>query len=205
MVSLAETRDKETGGHILRTQHYVRALAIRLQKHPRFRKELDGDMIEMLFKVAPLHDVGKVGVRDSILLKPDRLSDEEFEEMKLHTTHASHTLRSAEEHLGGNLFLHLAREIAETHQEKWDGTGYPRGLKGEGIPLTGRLMAVADVYDALISRRKYKDPMRHEDAVRTIAAGRGTHFDPDIVDAFAEIEDEFRAIAHRYGDEDTGA
>jgi len=200
MASLAETRDKETGGHIQRTQHYVRALAEQLRKNRRYRGLIDDEEIDMLFKVAPLHDVGKVGVSDSILLKPDRLTEEEYEEMKKHTTYASDTILAAEEHLGGNRFLHMAREIAESHQEWWDGTGYPRGLKGEEIPFSGRLMAVADVYDALISRRRYKDAYGHEEAVEIIRGERGSHFDPDVVDAFLDLREEFREIARRFSD-----
>jgi HD-GYP domain-containing protein (c-di-GMP phosphodiesterase class II) len=200
MASLAETRDKDTGGHILRTQHYVLALARRLSREPRYRGELTEDRVDMLFKVAPLHDVGKVGVRDSVLLKAGHLTAEEFEEMKKHTTYASETLLTAEKHLGGNAFLAMAREIAETHQEKWDGSGYPRGLKGEEIPLSGRIMAVADVYDALVSRRNYKDAVSHEEATAILAEGRGTHFDPAVIEAFIDIGDQFLDIARRYAD-----
>lgn len=200
MASLAETRDSETGGHILRTQHYVRSLAERLQSRSPFREVLDDETVDMLFKVAPLHDVGKVGVRDSVLLKPDKLSPEEFEEMKKHTTYATSTLQAAEDHLGGNRFLQLAREVAESHQEWWDGSGYPLGLEGDRIPLSGRIMAVADVYDALISRRRYKDAYSHEEAVEIMQGEMGTHFDPRILAAFLEVQDEFRKIAARFGD-----
>jgi adenylate cyclase len=198
MAALAETRDQETGGHIQRTRHYVLALAQRLKDHPRFRDRLDADSRDLLFRLAPLHDIGKVGVRDHILLKPGRLTPEEFEEMKKHTLYGSETLRLAERHLGEDSFLHLADQIARSHQEKWDGSGYPEGLKGEAIPLPARLMAVADVYDALISRRGYKEPLSHREAVETMRQGRGTHFDPDILDAFLEGEEEFRAIAARF-------
>jgi putative two-component system response regulator len=200
MASLAETRDKETGGHILRTQHYVLALARRLSRDPLYRGELTEDKVDMLFKVAPLHDVGKVGVRDSVLLKPGHLTGEEFEEMKKHTTYASETLLAAENHLGGNAFLAMAREIAESHQEKWDGSGYPRGLEGEEIPLSGRIMAVADVYDALVSRRTYKDAVSHREATAILVEGRGTHFDPAIIEAFIDIQGQFQDIARRYAD-----
>jgi adenylate cyclase len=202
MASLAETRDSETGGHILRTQHYVRALALHLQSRTPFDEVLDDNTVDMLFKVAPLHDVGKVGVRDSVLLKPDKLSPEEFEEMKKHTTYATSTLQAAEDHLGGNRFLHLALEVAESHQEWWDGTGYPLGLAGDDIPLSGRIMAVADVYDALISRRRYKDAYNHEEAVEIMRQERSAHFDPRILDAFLEIQQEFRQIAARFTDAD---
>jgi putative two-component system response regulator len=154
-----------------------------------------------------LHDIGKVGIPDRILLKPGRLTPEEFEVMKTHTTLGRDAIQHAEEALGVRVkFLTMAKEIAYSHQEKWDGSGYPEGLKGEAIPLSARLMAVADVYDALISERVYKKGMPHEDAVAIMRQGRGTHFDPDILDAFLELQQEFRAIAVRFADssEDLG-
>ena len=202
LASLAETRDPETGGHIRRTQNYVRAMADHIQNWPKFADQLTPAVIDLLHKSAPLHDVGKVGVPDSILLKPGKLTDEEFEEMKKHTVYGRDALAGAEEMLGSNSFLHLAREIAYTHQEKWDGSGYPQGLKGEAIPLSGRLMAVADVYDALISRRVYKPPFTHGKAVSIMSEGRGTHFDPDLIDAFMQIQEQFRQIALEFADFD---
>jgi putative two-component system response regulator len=202
LATLAEYRDPETGGHIKRTQNYVKALAVKLKDHPGFRDELQGDAIELLYMSAPLHDLGKVGVRDSVLLKAGRLTDEEFEEMKKHTIYGEEALRITEQKLGGDSFLHCAREIAHTHQEKWDGTGYPQGLKGDEIPLSGRLMALADVYDALISKRVYKPPFPHEKAVEIIVEGKGRHFDPDLVDAFLELEATFRNIALTFADFD---
>ncbi len=186
--TLAEYRDPETGGHIKRTQNYVKALAMHLRGHPRFRGLLNEETIELLYRSAPLHDVGKVGVRDHILLKAGRLDEAEFEQMKLHTLFGEEALHRTEQKLGHSTFLRLAREIAGTHQEKWNGSGYPRGLKGDAIPFSGRLMAVADVYDALISKRIYKPPLPHEKAVAIIRAGQGVHFDPDLVDAFLELE-----------------
>lgn len=200
MGTLAEYRDPETGGHIRRTQQYVRILALHLKNDPRFRDRLDDTAIDLLVKSAPLHDIGKVGVRDNILLKPGALTPEEFEEMKRHTIYGRDALLVSEKMLGEDSFLSVAREIAYTHQEKWDGTGYPRGLKGEEIPLFGRLMAVADVYDALISKRVYKPPYPHERAVEMIREGRGSHFDPDIVDAFLVLADDFRRIALEHAD-----
>jgi len=200
LATLAEYRDPETGGHIKRTQNYVKAMARRLQHHPRFSGELDEDAIELMYLSAPLHDVGKVGVRDDILLKPGRLTDDEFEQMKAHTVYGHDALKITERKLGKSNFLRFAREIAYTHQEKWDGSGYPQGLKGEEIPVSGRLMALADVYDALISKRVYKPPLSHEEAVRTIVDGRGTHFDPDVVDAFLNLEKTFRSIALTFAD-----
>ena len=202
LATLAECRDPETGGHIKRTQNYVKALAAHLKTHSRFQNELTDEAIDLLYLSAPLHDVGKVGVRDEILLKPGKLTDEEFEQMKQHTTVGNDTLGAIERKLGVSTFLHFAREIAYTHQEKWDGSGYPQGLKSEEIPVSGRLMALADVYDALISKRVYKPPMSHADAVDIIKKGRGSHFDPDIVDAFLDIENTFRNIALAYADYD---
>jgi putative two-component system response regulator len=200
LATLAEYRDPETGGHIKRTQNYVKALAVHLKEHARFRDLLDDETIELLYLSAPLHDMGKVGVRDNILLKSGRLDDEEFEQMKKHTLFGEEALRLTEQKLGKSTFLRQAREIAGSHQEKWDGSGYPRGLKGDAIPVSGRLMALADVYDALISKRVYKPPMPHERAVEIIRAGRGTHFDPDVVDAFLALEDTFRNIALTFAD-----
>lgn len=200
--TLAEYRDPETGGHIKRTQNFVKALAVHLQGHPRFRGLLDEEAIELLYLSAPLHDVGKVGVRDQILLKPGRLDEAEFEQMKQHTLFGEEVLRRSEQKLGRSTFLRLAREIAGSHQEKWDGSGYPRGLRGDAIPFAGRLMALADVYDALISKRIYKPPRPHEEAVAIIRAGRSTHFDPDVADAFLALEATFRNIALAYADFD---
>ena len=202
MASMAETRDNETGNHIRRTQHYVKLLAEKLRTHPHFIQFLDDDKtIEMLFKSAPLHDIGKVGIPDAILLKPDRLTKEEFEVMKSHTTLGRDAIVHAEKNLGIEVpFLQYAKEIAYSHQEKWDGSGYPQGLTGNDIPISARLMAVADVYDALISRRVYKMPMPHEEAVKIMLEGKGRHFDPDVIDAFMECEAEFKAIGEKYSD-----
>ena len=203
MASLAETRDSDTGNHIRRTQYYVKALAEKLRRHPRFAATLTDSYVSLLFKSAPLHDIGKVGIPDHILLKPGRFEPHEFEIMKTHTTLGRDAIEHAEHQLGMNVeFLTMAKEIALSHQEKWDGSGYPQSLAGDAIPLSARLMAVADVYDALISRRVYKEGMPHEKAVGIIVEGRGTHFDPDMVDAFTELQDEFRAIAKRYADSD---
>ena len=203
MATLAETRDLDTGNHIRRTQHYVKALAEKLRTHPRFAGVLTDNYIQMLFKSAPLHDIGKVGIPDRILLKPGRLTPEEFEIMKTHTTLGRDAIEHAEIQLGMPVeFLSTAKEIALSHQEKWDGSGYPQGLAGEAIPLSARLMAVADVYDALISRRVYKNSVPHEQAVAIIQEGRGVHFDPDITDAFVELQETFHAIAARFADSD---
>lgn len=200
MAALAEYRDPETGGHIRRTQRYVETLARHLKQHPKFKNFLSDEVCHLLYQSAPLHDIGKIGVPDAILLKPDKLSPEEFEVMKQHTVYGRDALKASAERLGANSFLHLAIEIAATHQEKWDGSGYPEGLAGETIPISGRLMAIADVYDALISRRVYKPSMPHKQAVAIIREGRGQHFDPEMVDAFLEIEDVFRKIALEFAD-----
>lgn len=203
MASLAETRDNETGNHIRRTQHYIKTLATRLQSHPRFQHFLTDKTIDSLFKSAPLHDIGKVGIPDRILLKPGRFTPEEFEIMKTHAQLGRDAIQHAEDQLGLQVeFLHLAKEIAHSHHEKWDGSGYPEGIGGDDIPISARLMAVADVYDALISRRVYKDGMPHEKALEIIMQGRGSHFDPDIADAFFAASEEFRAVAARYVDDD---
>ena len=203
MASLAETRDSDTGNHIRRTQYYVRALAETLRTQARFAAALDDKTIETLFKSAPLHDIGKVGIPDRILLKPGRFEPHEFEIMKTHTTLGRDAIQRAEDQLGMQVdFLRVAKEIALSHQEKWDGSGYPQGLAGDAIPVSARLMAVADVYDALISRRVYKEGMPHDKAVRIITEGRGQHFDPDIVDAFLQIQDTIVAIAQRFADTD---
>ncbi|MEX8195061.1 response regulator [Comamonas guangdongensis] len=202
MASLAEARDNETGNHIRRTQHYVRLLAQALQTHPRFSGFLSDEVIDLLFKSAPLHDIGKVGIPDAILLKPGKLTPEEFEIMKTHTTLGRDAITRAEQLMDEpSTFLHLACEIAYSHQEKWDGSGYPQGLAGEAIPVSARLMALADVYDALISRRVYKPPFPHEEAVHIVRQGSGSHFDPDIVAAFLAIHESFRQVARQFADD----
>lgn len=214
LASLAEARDPETGNHLRRVQAYVQALAQRLRLSPRYADQLDDARISQIARAAPLHDIGKVGIPDSVLLKPGKLTAEEFNVMKAHPriggeaiseamrrVASDHALSGATE-TGGSLwaFLETARQIAYGHHEKWDGSGYPQGLAGEAIPLSARLMALADVYDALINRRVYKEAFPIEEAMRILREGRGTHFDPDILDAFLEIEDEFRGIASRYAD-----
>ena len=203
MAFLAETRDSDTGGHIRRTQYYVKALAMKLRHHPRFCDFLSDANIDMLFKTSPLHDIGKVGIPDRILQNTGRFEPHELEIMKSHTTLGRDAIEYAQNALGTNAdFLVFAKPIAYSHQEKWDGTGYPQGLAGDDIPIAARLMAVADVYDALISRRVYKEGMPHEKAAKILTEGRGSHFDPDMIDAFNEIQDEFRAIAKRFADSD---
>ncbi|WP_374246868.1 HD domain-containing phosphohydrolase [Zoogloea sp.] len=203
MASLAETRDNETGNHIRRTQSYLRLLARHLQADPRYAAELTDENIDLMYKSAPLHDIGKVGIPDRILLKPGKLTAAEFEVMKTHTTLGRDAISRAETLFGVSArFLRYAKEIAYSHQEKWDGSGYPQGLAGERIPLAARLMAVADVYDALISKRVYKPAIGHLEAVEALRAGSGSHFDPRIVEAFLALQDEFHNIAQRFADVD---
>ena len=204
--SLAEARDNETGNHIRRTQNYIKALAEHLREHPRFREHLNDEVIQLLFKSAPLHDVGKVAIPDAILRKPGKLTPEEWAVMQRHSEYGRDAIAQAESELGATqgCFLRYAREIAYGHHEKWDGSGYPQGLSGDAIPVSARLMAVADVYDALISKRVYKPAYPHEQAIAMIQEGRGSHFDPDVADALRDIEGTFREIARCFSDGDGG-
>ncbi len=195
--SLAESRDPETGFHIQRTQEYMRFLGNKLIDHPQKAYCLTLEQVEQFAEVAPLHDIGKVGISDRILLKPGKLTAEEFEVMKEHTLFGGKALAKAIELDQSNPLLQGAIEIAMTHHEKWDGSGYPKGLRGEGIPLPGRLMALADVYDALICKRVYKKPIPHSKAVEIIQQGKGLHFDPLLTELFVLHHDEFRQIALR--------
>lgn len=214
MAALAEKRDNETGNHLHRTKAYVEALMENLKEHPRFKSELDDpDARRRIAKAAPLHDIGKVGIPDAILLKPGKLTPEEFEIMKTHAAIGAQTIQEAiisvEKAQLGKLeaatlsaldFLEISKQIAGGHHEKWDGSGYPLALSGDAIPLPARLMAIADVFDALMSKRHYKRAFSFEDTVQMIVDGRGKHFDPDIVDAFVLIKDKFLDIAKRYAD-----
>jgi putative two-component system response regulator len=201
MVSLAEFRDECTGNHIRRTQDYVRMLAEQLARLPKYAAHLSAQHIELIAKSAPLHDIGKIAIPDHILLKPGKLAPEEFDIMKTHALRGYDMLRTAGEHMGerGD-FLAMAMEIARCHHEKWDGSGYPDGLAGEQIPLAARLMAVADVYDALTTSRPYKAAMPREQAVAMIVQGSGAHFDPQVVEAFIAIQDDFQHVAAMWAD-----
>ncbi len=202
LARLAETRDPETGNHLRRTQEYVRALGHALRDHPRFCHRLNDRIIATLARSAPLHDIGKVGIPDHILLKPGKLTPAEWEIMKTHAILGSEAIAQAERDAAKAVeFLAVAKEIAHFHHEKWDGTGYPEALKGEEIPLSARLMALADVFDALINRRVYKPPMPYGEARDIIMGGRGSQFDPDVADAFLQVFDQFCAIADRYRDD----
>jgi putative two-component system response regulator len=189
LLSLTETRDPETGRHSRRTMHSVRILAERLATHPGYREYLTPERIELLATLAPIHDIGKVGVADRVLNKPGALTADELAEMRRHPELGREVIERAARDIGAREddVLVMAKEIVYTHHEKWDGTGYPQGLRGTEIPITGRLMALVDVYDAAVTRRVYQAPMSHDDTVALIAKGRGTHFDPAVVDSFLEV------------------
>jgi putative two-component system response regulator len=199
LAHLAETRDPETGNHILRTQSYVQLLATRLRDHPRFAGTIDDAYIRMLANSAPLHDIGKVGIPDSVLQKPGKLTAEEWEVMKTHARLGSDAIDMAERDIAQPVeFLALAKEVAHWHHERWDGNGYPDGLAEDAIPISARLMSIADVFDALISKRVYKEAMSFEEALEIITAERGRQFDPDVTSAFLDAYKEFTAIAERH-------
>ncbi len=200
--TLAEFRDPETGGHIKRTQNYVKCLAEYFLAHSQYKSLLNTESIELIYKSSPLHDIGKIGVRDNILLKPGKLIHEEFQEMKKHTIYGRDAIVTSENKLGDASFLRYAKKIAFSHHEKWDGSGYPQSLKGDTIPICGRLMAIADVYDALVSKRIYKPPFPHSKAVAIIMEGKGTHFEPNMIDAFEVLSEDFRKIALTFADYD---
>jgi HD-GYP domain-containing protein (c-di-GMP phosphodiesterase class II) len=202
MTSLTEIRDPETGAHLLRTQHYARVLGRALARHPRFRDVLTRDTIELLASLAPIHDIGKVGVPDRLLRKPGPFTAEEWEEMRKHPAYGLDVIERAQRRvgIGDELLIRLAKEIVYSHHERWDGAGYPRGLKGDAIPVAGRLVALVDVYDALVSERVYKRRLPHDEVADYIVAGRGTQFDPDVVDAFVNVQDEWRRISIEFAD-----
>jgi putative two-component system response regulator len=201
--NIAETRDNDTGEHVRRTQEYVRLLAEDLRSHPRFRADLSGSNLDIIVESAPLHDIGKVGVPDAVLLKPGKLTAEEFEVMKTHTTMGGLALEQAAENSDPPIaFLHIAATIARSHHEKWDGTGYPDKLAGDAIPAAARLMAVSDVFDALTTERVYKRAMSADEAREIIVNGRGAHFDPAVVDAFVARFDDFTAVMRTLANED---
>ena len=195
LVGLVEMHDPVTGKHLERTQHFVKALVRKLQDRPNFKDVLTQKIIHSIYMSAPLHDIGKLRVRDAVLLKPGKLTAEEFDEMKKHAAYGGTVLDQAIERLGYSSFLAVARDIACYHHEKWDGTGYPVGLEGDAIPFPARIMAVADVYDALTSKRPYKEPWPHERARDLIVNERGKHFDPVVVDVFIDVQNEFRKVA----------
>lgn len=197
LVKLSESRDDETGEHIVRTLQYCRFLAEKLWEMGAHPGEIDHDFIDSIAQASPLHDIGKVGIPDAVLLKPGKLSKEEFEIMKTHTTIGYQTLSSVEKRDTGSAFIKIGMEITLCHHEKWDGSGYPKGLRGEEIPISARIMALADVYDALRSKRVYKKGYTHEKSREIIVQGRGSHFDPLLVDIFLENDFTFRDIFDR--------
>jgi putative two-component system response regulator len=200
MAKLAESRDSDTGAHLERVRTYSRIIAEHLSRQPKFRDQANTDFVRLIYLTSPLHDIGKVAVPDMVLLKPGPLTNAEFEIMKMHTIHGAQTLDAALREYPTARYLRMARDIAATHHEWYDGSGYPHGLAGERIPLCGRIMALADVYDALTSRRVYKDAYSHEKARTIVVQARGTHFDPDVVDAFLANEQKFWQIQQQLSD-----
>ena len=200
MSKLAESRDPETGEHLERMREYCKVLSEQLSRMPKYRSIIDREFVDSIYAASPLHDIGKVGVEDSILLKPGKLTEEEWVQMKLHPAIGAETLREVDRQHPGNAFIQTGIEIAECHHEKWNGSGYPYGLSGETIPLSARILALGDVYDALTSKRCYKDAFSHEKSVKIILEGNGSHFDPDVVLAFQETELEFQRIRTEYID-----
>ena len=201
MVSLAEFRDECTGWHIKRTQEFVKTLALELAKLPALTNILTAEYIEKLFKSAPLHDIGKIGIPDHVLLKPGKLTTDEFEVMKTHAEKGAGMLRKAQLYTSDDDgFLEVAIEIAHYHHEKWDGSGYPDKLSGDAIPLSAKIMAVADVYDAITSARPYKPAMSHQEACEIVLKGSGTHFDPTVAATFAKCQERFAEIASTWID-----
>ncbi len=200
LAKLAESRDEDTGTHLERIREYSKVLATELMSWPKFENVVDAQFVELIYMTSPLHDVGKVGIPDSVLLKPGKLTPDEFEVMKRHTLIGGDTLNASAQAHPEASFLKMALDITLKHHERWDGTGYPFQLKGEEIPLSARIVAVADVYDALTTKRVYKPAFTHETAAEIITKSRGTHFDPDLVDAFANVEDQMRRIRFELDD-----
>ena len=200
LARLAESRDTDTGAHLERVRTYSRIIAEHFSHQQKFAGKISADFVRLIYLTSPLHDIGKVAIPDSVLLKPGPLTHEEFEVMKDHTIKGAATLEAALREYPAAHYLRMARDIAASHHEWYDGTGYPAGLSGEDIPLCGRIVALADVYDALTSRRIYKDAYSHEKAKAIVLQSRGTHFDPDVVDAFLANEDKFTEVSQSYRD-----
>jgi putative two-component system response regulator len=201
---MVECRDPNTGGHVVRTSRYVSLLGRELRAQGAFVEELSEEALEMLERASPLHDVGKIGISDVILLKPDRLDEAEFNVMKTHTSIGAEMLRNIYDRTPTQSYLKYAIMIAEGHHEKYDGTGYPHGLRGTGIPLCARIMALADVYDALVENRVYRKAMSHAEARAIILDGRGTHFDPHVVDAFEAVSEAIAEESRKHCQESAG-
>ena len=200
LAKLAESRDPDTGRHLERVRNYSRLLAAQLATYPEFSATINGSFIALIYQTSPLHDIGKIAIPDSVLLKAGSLNDAEYAIMKTHATHGAETLGAALRQYPEAIFLQMARDIAATHHERWDGSGYPAGLRGNAIPLCGRIVALADVYDALTSKRVYKSAMNHATARSIILEGSGKHFDPAIVQAFLAREADFIAISHHHAE-----
>jgi putative two-component system response regulator len=202
MSKLAESRDPETGEHLERMREYCKLLSEQLSRMPKYRPIIDRGFVENIYAASPLHDIGKVGIEDRVLLKPGALTNDEWVLMKRHPIIGAETLREVDRQHPGNAFIHTGIDIAEGHHEKWDGSGYPYGRAGEEIPLVARILALGDVYDALTSKRCYKDAFSHEKSRSIIEEGSGRHFDPDVVLAFFEREDEFMKVRTAFKDSD---
>jgi len=194
LIKLSESRDDDTGAHIERTASFCRMLAQKARTVPEYADIVTDTFIDTIYKASPLHDIGKVGIPDSILLKPEKLTDDEFAIMKTHVRIGYETLAKVAQQYDKNEFLKMGMDIAQYHHEKWDGTGYNEGLKGNDIPLAARIMALADVYDALRSKRVYKEAFSHEKSMEIIASNKGTHFDPVLVDLLILYNEEFKAL-----------
>jgi putative two-component system response regulator len=202
LAKLAESRDPDTGAHLERVRSYCRVIALHLQNNPKFSRQVDDEFVGLIYQTSPLHDIGKVAIPDSILLKSGRLTEQEFEIMKTHTLHGASTIEAVFREYPEAPFLEMARDIALSHHEKYDGSGYPQGLVGNDIPISARIMALADVYDALTSRRVYKEAFSHDNAKSMINNGAGAHFDPDIIEVFHVEEQQFIAIRKQYAETD---
>jgi len=204
LAKLAEYRDEGTGAHLERIREYAKIIAEALAKNPNYENIITPEYIDDIYQSSILHDIGKVGIPDAILLKPDKLTDAEFAVIKRHTLLGGDAIKAIEYQIEGKSFLKMGREIAYNHHEKWDGSGYPEGLKGENIPLSARIVALADVYDALTTERFYKRAFSHEKSRQIIIDLKATHFDPAIIDVFLQLEDDFDKIREEQFKEDTG-
>ena len=202
LAKLAEYRDEGTGTHLERIREYAKLIAEEMAKNPKYTSNITPEYIDDIYQSSILHDIGKVGIPDAILLKPDKLTDEEFDVIKRHTILGGDAIKAIEAKIEGQSFLALGKEIAYNHHEKWDGSGYPRGITGEGIPLAARIIALADVYDALTTKRFYKDAYSHKKSRQIIIDQKGTHFDPAVVDVFLALEDEFNRIRQEHLEDD---
>ncbi len=203
LAKLAEYRDEGTGTHLERIREYAKIIAEEMAKNPKYAGHITPEFIDDIYQSSILHDIGKVGIPDAVLLKPGRLSDEEFDVIKRHTNLGGDAIKAIEMQIEGQSFLALGKEIAYNHHEKWDGSGYPRGLNGEDIPLSARIIALADVYDALTTKRFYKEAYTHEKSRQIIIDLKGTHFDPEVLDVFLALADEFNRIRLENLDEET--